>query len=313
MVAAAAEDVADAEAERSEEAMIDRVGIGWRPELAAGILSHLDEIDVVEVIADDYFEASGREVRALKTLSRQVPVMLHGVSLGLASTARVERRRLSRAARLLEKIPDAEWSEHLAFVRGGGTEIGHLACPPRSESVVDGTAENLHTVEKEVGRVPLLENIATLVEPPGSTLTEEQWISKTLATTGIDLLLDLHNLFANSENFGFDPFAFLDSLPEDRFPIIHISGGTWIGPGEDFLLTDRTERRLLDDHLHDVPDRVYDLLRYAAVRSARPLSVILERDGYYPPMPTLLAQLSRARAALQEGRSERTTSQTSAR
>ena len=29
--------------------MGDRVGIGWRPELAAGILSHLDEIDVVDL------------------------------------------------------------------------------------------------------------------------------------------------------------------------------------------------------------------------------------------------------------------------
>ena len=34
--------------------MNDRVGIGWRPELAAGILSNLDGIDIVEVIVDDY-------------------------------------------------------------------------------------------------------------------------------------------------------------------------------------------------------------------------------------------------------------------
>lgn len=34
--------------------MKDRFGLGWRPELAAGILTHLDRIDIVEVIADDY-------------------------------------------------------------------------------------------------------------------------------------------------------------------------------------------------------------------------------------------------------------------
>ena len=35
--------------------MTDRVGIGWRGELAAGILSNLDRIDVLEVIADDNY------------------------------------------------------------------------------------------------------------------------------------------------------------------------------------------------------------------------------------------------------------------
>ena len=37
--------------------MNDRFGLGWRPELAAGIFSNLDRIDIVEVIADDYFDA----------------------------------------------------------------------------------------------------------------------------------------------------------------------------------------------------------------------------------------------------------------
>ena len=79
--------------------MRDRIGLGWRPELAAGILCNLDRIDVVEVIADDYFDASGRQLRALKTLAAQVPIALHGLSLGLASTAPVERDRLEKIDR----------------------------------------------------------------------------------------------------------------------------------------------------------------------------------------------------------------------
>ena len=34
--------------------MNDRFGLGWRPELAAGILSNLNRIDVVEVIANGH-------------------------------------------------------------------------------------------------------------------------------------------------------------------------------------------------------------------------------------------------------------------
>ncbi|HKP80775.1 MAG TPA: DUF692 family protein, partial [Pyrinomonadaceae bacterium] len=104
----------------------DCFGLGWRPQLALEILSHLDRIDLVEVIADNFFTAPRNERRALKTLAAQVPVTLHGVSLGLASSVSVDRRRLDRTARLCEEIKPLSWSEHLAFVRGGGIEIGHL-------------------------------------------------------------------------------------------------------------------------------------------------------------------------------------------
>ena len=54
-----------------------------------------------------------------------------------------------------------------------------------------------------------------------------------------------------------------------------------------------------------MPDAVYALLAELARRAPRPLTVILERDGDYPRMEILLAQLDRARAALAEGRSAR--------
>ena len=100
--------------------LMDRVGLSWRPYLAAGILTNLDRIDVVEVIADDYFDAPRAKVAALRTLSAQAPVVLHGITQGLASTARCDARRLSKVARLVEKLRPESWSEHLAFVRGSG-------------------------------------------------------------------------------------------------------------------------------------------------------------------------------------------------
>lgn len=154
--------------------MQDRVGIGWRRALAAGIFSHLDRIDVVEVIADDLFRARARELRAIRTLSAQVPVVLHGVSLGLASALPVDGARLDAMARVVGAIEPEFWSEHLAFVRGDGVEIGHLAAPPRTRSTVLGTAENVARARRVVGSAPLLENIATLIDPPGSELAEAE-------------------------------------------------------------------------------------------------------------------------------------------
>ena len=134
--------------------MTDRFGIGWRPELAAGILSNLHDIDVVEVIAEDYLSVPRAKLRALRTLSNQVPVVVHGVSLGMASAVPVEAKRLDSIARLVESTRPESWSEHLAFVRGGGYEIGHLAAPPRTAATIEGAARNFASARQVVGALP---------------------------------------------------------------------------------------------------------------------------------------------------------------
>ncbi len=275
--------------------MRDRFGIGWRKELAAGIFDRLSEIDVVEVIAEDYFEAPRREVRALQTLAGFVPVTVHGTSLGPASAAGVEGKRLDRMARLVERVRPESWSEHLAFVRGGGIEIGHLAAPPRTELTVEGAADNLRQAAVVVGRRPMVENIATLVDPPASTMSEAAWIRGIVEASGCELLLDLHNVYANGTNHGYEPQEFLRRIPLDRVAVIHVAGGRWIeAPGGG--------RRLLDDHLHAVPDPVYTLLEEVASRASQPLTIILERDGKYPAMDELMAELAQARQAVERGR-----------
>src|SRR5215471_6512913 len=67
-VAAAAEEEDGAVAGAAAVERRDRFGLGWRPELAAGILAHLDRIDMIEVIAEDYFDAPRRDLRALQAL-----------------------------------------------------------------------------------------------------------------------------------------------------------------------------------------------------------------------------------------------------
>jgi uncharacterized protein (UPF0276 family) len=280
----------------------DRVGLGWRPDLAASIFEHLESIDLLEVIADDFFDASRRGRRALNTLSSQIPVVLHGVGLGLASCESVKTKILDKMARLFDEVRPEFWSEHLAFVRAGGLEIGHLAAPPRTAQNVEATAENLCRAISVVGSKPLMENIATLVDPPGSTLSEPTWVSAILEAVDCNSLLDLHNVHANALNHGYDAMEFLKKIPSSRVRAIHIAGGKLISAPDGTT-------RLLDDHLHDVPDPVFDLLEEIAACTPHPLTVILERDGAYPPMPQLLAQIQRARLSLERGRARHTATQ----
>lgn len=275
--------------------MADRVGLGWRGELAASILERLDAIDVLEVIAEEWTGASRREQRGLAALGRERPLLLHGVAMGLASCHPVQARRLDDLARLCDVVRPELWSEHLAFVRAGGVEVGHLAAPPRTPASIEGTIANLRLARRVVGKLPVLENIATLLDPPASTLDEPAWTRAIVQGSAAPMLLDLHNLYANAVNFGHDPMAMLAAMPLESVRLVHLSGGRWLTPAG-------AAPRLLDDHLHDVPDPVHDLLAELAARAPNDLTVILERDGNFPAIGHLVAQLDRARQAVAEGR-----------
>ena len=280
----------------SKGAARDRVGLGWRGELAAGILSNLAQIDILEVIADDYYHAPRAGIAALCSLARQVPLSLHGVGMGLASSIPADPRRLHAMARLMKAVQAESWSEHLSFVRAGGVEIGHLAAPPRTPHTAAGAVANIALATRIVGSAPLMENIATLVQPPASTMAEAAWLAQIIHGAQVPLLLDLHNLYANAVNFGEAPEELLLRLPLARVGAVHLSGGHWIAaPGG-------AGKRLLEDHLHDVPPAVFALLTLLALHAPQPLTVIVERDGNYPSFDHVLGQLELARAALRAGR-----------
>ena len=277
----------------------DRVGLGWRPELAAGVFAHAERIDVVEVIADDHFESSRAELRALRTLSAQVPVVLHGVSLGLASTEAVDERRLARVARVvargrarvLVRAPGVRARRRRRDRPPGGAAAhgrdgrGHRA---QRRAGARGGGHGAAARERGVARRPAR---ATAARPTGSR-TRPRRPTPTL-------LLDLHNLHANARNFGFDAIAFLGRFPVARVRAVHLSGGRWITARE------RRPPRCSTTTSTTFPDAVYALLVEVARRAPHPLTVILERDGEYPRMEVLLAELDRARERAAEGRSAR--------
>lgn len=276
----------------------DRFGIGYRPELLAGILANLDRLDIVEAVADDFLD-HGMHLRALRTLAGQVPLTLHGVSLGLAGACPVEAKRLEAFARWVDFVRPESWTEHLAFVRAGGIEIGHLAAPPRRPATVESAARNVARAARVIGAMPCLENVATLIDPPCSTMSETQWVGDVLRATGAPLLLDLHNLHANAHNFAFDARTYLESLPLHTARYVHIAGGRRVSLGN----TGRV--RIIDDHLHEAPAAVFELLAVVAERTSQSLTVILERDGKYPDFRVLLDELDRARTAVAVGRGRR--------
>src|SRR5690606_41502518 len=69
-------------------------------------------------------------------------------------------------------------SEHIAFVRAGGTEAGHLLPVPRTWDAIEAIVDNVRRTQAELP-VPLaLEPIAALFDWPAAELTEAEEIGR---------------------------------------------------------------------------------------------------------------------------------------
>ncbi|MGQ0744090.1 MAG: DUF692 domain-containing protein [Acidimicrobiales bacterium] len=252
-----------------------RLGLGWREELADLALSY-PSLGFVELLADRGSARRGLPDELTRLRERGTEVFLHSVGLSLGGACRPDRRRLGRLADLACRLGSPVVSDHIAFVRDGGIEAGHLLPIARTRGALEVMVRNVLIAQDQLP-VPLaLENIAALFEWPKSELAEADFIGEILDRTGALLLLDIANLYANSLNLCWDPLSFLDRLPLDRLAYIHVAGGEW-----------RNGRY----HAHPVPAPVLDLLSVVCSRApwAR---VMLERDRAFPDPEIIRSELA---------------------
>jgi len=254
------------------------IGIGWRPEIA-GLVADLPGLRFTEVVAEAL--PTGTPPAMLTALrERGVTVVPHGTRLSLGGAEPVEKARLDRFVDAARRLSAPLASEHIAYVRGGGIEAGHLLPVPRSREAIAALTRNVRAVQAELP-VPLaLEPIAALFDWPDDELTEAQFLTEILERTDALLLLDVANVYANARNRGQDPLALLSALPLDRIAYVHVAGGA------------EADGRYHDTHTDPTPQPVFDLVSWLCARR-RPPALMLERDGAYPPGPELRGELDR--------------------
>lgn len=257
-------------------------GIGWRSEIA-GVVSVVEGLGFTEVIAESLAPADPpRGVADLR--ERGVAVVPHGVRLSLGGTDPLDPARVTHLAACAATLGAPLVSEHVAFVRAGGRDAGHLLPLPRSREALDVLVANVARTQAELD-VPLaLEPIAALFDWPDDEYTEGEFLTALLDRTGALLLLDVANVHANAVNRGQDPEAVLASFPLDRIAYVHVAGG------------DERDGLYHDTHTAPVPDAVLRLLGTVVDRLPAPPPVMLERDGRYPPAAQLHAELAAIRA-----------------
>ena len=256
-------------------------GVGLRSKHYGRWLSGTPEVDWVEAISENHLAPGGRPNAVLEKVRRDLPVVLHGVSLAVGSVDPLDERLLRALRELVRRIEPAYLSDHLCWGRHGGRYAHDLLPLPHTEEALALVIDRVRRVQDALGRQILLENVSSYVQFRASTMTEWEFFSRVAEGADCGILLDVNNVYVSARNHGFDPLHYLAGVPPGRVAQFHLAGHRDKGS------------YLLDTHDAPVPDPVWELYR-AAVRRFGRVPALVEWDDDLPGLEDVVAQSRRA-------------------
>lgn len=274
-----------------------------RPRLGHGVglrLAHYDralaegvDVDFIEVVTENFFGPGGtvpggRPRAVLERVRANVPVVLHGVSLGVGSVDPPPAEYLRALQTVVDWIEPAWVSDHLCWGSVGGHYAHDLLPLPYREDAIAVAVENVTRVQDALGRRILLENVSSYVGQAGGSMPEWEFLVEVARRADCLVLLDINNIVVNAKNHGFAPLHYLEGLEG-----LHGADG---GRVWQFHLAGHTDRGAykFDDHVGPVPDEVWSLYDAAVARFGE-VSSIVEWDQDVPAWEVLRQQQEIAR------------------
>jgi uncharacterized protein len=263
-------------------------GIGLRLAHFQHILDQgVSGVDWFEIISENFFEPGGRPWAVLDRVRAAVPVVLHGVSMGLGSPEPVPDAYLEPLCALIRRVEPAWVSDHLCWGGVAGRYSHDLLPLPYTKEALDHVVGQIDRVQERIARPMLVENVSSYVAFAGSEMSEWDFLAAIARRTGCGILLDVNNIYVSARNHGFSAEEYLDAIPGDAVGQVHLAGHTDRGS------------YLFDSHVGPVPDPVWQLYARLVRRIGRVPSLV-EWDEGTPEYEVVVAESHKAAALERE-------------
>ncbi len=262
-------------------------GVGLRRDHFERVLSGPTRVDWFEAISENFMVEGGRPLDVLTRVRERYPVVLHGVSLSIGSTDRLDESYLADLDALAKRFEPSWVSDHLCWTGVGGRNAHDLLPLPYTEQALDHVVRRVLRVQERLGRPIALENVSSYVAYRHSAMPEWEFLAEVARRSGCGILLDINNIYVSARNHGFDPRDYLQGIPPGKVWQFHLAGHSNKGA------------YLLDTHDHSIIDEVWALYR-EAVRRFGPVSSLIEWDDRIPAFERLEEESRRARAIHEE-------------
>ncbi|HEV2614012.1 MAG TPA: DUF692 domain-containing protein [Gammaproteobacteria bacterium] len=256
-------------------------GLGLRREILDDFRNHPlpTSIDFLEIAPENWMRMGGYRKEVFQSLTQHYPFFCHGLSLSLGSPAPLDEEFLKEIKLFLDTYHISVYSEHLSFCSDTKGMLLDLLPMPFTEEAVHYLADRIQRTQDILERRIAVENISyytTLAQD----LSELEFTNAVLDTAGCDLLLDINNIYVNSQNHHYDPEKFLLGIHPEKIRYFHIAGH------------ENTGKKIVDTHGEPVIEPVWDLLK-TAYKTIGLKPTLLERDNNVPELAELLVEIDR--------------------
>ena len=130
-------------------------GLGLRPTYYSDILNTSIDVDWFEIISENYMIPGGNPLAMLERVREKYPLVMHGVSLSIASTDPVNLDYLRTLKALANRIEPMWISDHLAWTGIEGVNLHDLLPIPYTQEALNHIAEKIRIVQDYLER-PIL-------------------------------------------------------------------------------------------------------------------------------------------------------------
>jgi len=245
------------------------IGLGLRVPHYRHILEKKPTCDWFEIISENFMVDAGRPLEVLDQILAQYRVVQHGVAIYFGSAEPLNRDHLRKLKRLVKRTNTPWLSDHLCWGSVDGRYTHDLLPMPYTFEAAKITARKIREA-RDFLEVPIcVENVSSYAEFHISEMTEWEFLNEVVELADCGILLDVNNIYVSSQNHGFDPHEYVNSIPAERVGQIHIAGHS------------KFEKYILDTHDHPVLDPVWKLYERALKRSGH-TATLLEWDDSIP-------------------------------
>lgn len=258
------------------------VGLAYQAPLRPLFEAADDDFDFAEIVPDIFWTDRGPDcvpryidddegVALVRRLAQNRPVVPHSIGLSIGSADRFDRQHVEQVRRWREWTGFPWHSDHLAFHladhQGQRANAGITLPLARDRETIDLLVPRIHDVMRAIPVPFLLENNVYYFDIPDAEMDEATFLDSLCRESGCGLVLDLHNVYTNARNHGFDPMDVVHALDLRHVGEIHVAGGMEL------------DGFYLDAHSDVIPAAVWRLLEWTLPRCPRIGGVVFEVFG----------------------------------
>lgn len=261
------------------------VGLLYNPAVPVVLDAAGELVDFVEVIPDrlwydfgagtpDRFSHAHGAIKELRGYAEKHAVIGHGIGLSLPSAMPLDQALLDEVVASHRCLNYLWYSEHLSmFLTPEGSvpdaQAGMGLPMVHDDETLGIVGDKVRQLQAALGVPILLENGTIFSAIPDPDMTEPEFMNRLFAETGCGMLLDLHNLYANTLNLGWQVEDYLDALNPETVVEIHLAGGDWL------------RSHYTDSHSRRTPDPIWEWLASWAPRFPNLAAITFEYHESY--------------------------------